>query len=51
MCASVGNSKVGDSNSNGKVKRAISDVGNMVRTLKSALSEKAGSRATPRKKA
>ena len=34
---SLENSKVGDSNSNGKVERAIRDVGNMVRTLKSAL--------------
>ena len=32
------NSKVGDSNSNGIVERAIRDVGNMMRTLKSALS-------------
>ena len=36
---SLENSKVGDSSSNGKVERAIRDVGNMVRTLKSALSE------------
>ena len=36
---SLENSKVGDSNSNGKVERAIRDVGNMVRTLKSALSD------------
>ena len=36
---SLENSKVGDSNSNGKVERAIRDVGNMIRTLKSALSE------------
>ena len=32
------NSKVGDSDSNGKLERDIRDVGNMVRTLKSALS-------------
>ncbi len=38
---SLENSKVGDSNSNGKVERAIRDVGNMVRTLKSALTENA----------
>ena len=30
---SLENSKVGDSNSNGKVERAIRDVGNMVRKL------------------
>ena len=36
---SLENSKVSDSNSNGKVERAIRDVGNMVRTLKSALIE------------
>ena len=34
---SLGNSKVGDSNSNGKAERAIRDVGNMIRTLKSCL--------------
>ena len=38
---SLENSKVGDSNSNGKVERAIRDVGSMVRTLKSALTENA----------
>ena len=38
----VENSKVGDSNSNGKIERAIRDVGNMVRTLRSALEEKIG---------
>ena len=36
------NSKVGDSNSNGKIERAIRDVGNMVRTLRSFLSRKIG---------
>ena len=36
------NRQVGDSNSNGKVERAIRDVENMVRTLKSALSENQG---------
>ena len=39
---SLENSKVGDSNRNGKVERAIRDVKNMVRTLKSALPEKSG---------
>ena len=36
---SLENSKAGDSNSNGKVVRTIRDAGNMIRTLKSALSE------------
>ena len=36
----IENSKVGDSNSNGKIERAIRDVGNMVRTLRSALAAK-----------
>ena len=39
---SLENNRVGDSNSNGKVERAIRDVGNMVRTLKSALVCNAG---------
>ena len=39
---SLENSKVGDSNSNAKVERAIRDVGNMVRTSKSAFSENSG---------
>jgi hypothetical protein len=39
---SLENSKVGDSNSNRKVECAIRDVGNTVRTLKSALSENSG---------
>ena len=34
------NSKVGDSNSNGRVERSIRDMKGMVRTLKSALAEK-----------
>ena len=38
----VENSKVGDSDSNGKIERAIRDVGNMVRTLRSALEFKIG---------
>ena len=33
----IEHSKVGDSNSNGKIERAIRDVGNQVRTLRSAL--------------
>ena len=36
------NSKVGDSNSNGKIERAIRDVENMIRTLRSALSASIG---------
>ena len=36
------NSKVGDSNSNGKIERKIQNVGNMVRTLRSFLSRKIG---------
>ena len=39
---SLENSKVGDSNSNGKVERAIREVGNMIRTLKSALLDNSG---------
>ena len=46
MGTSLENSKVGDSNSNGKVERAIRDVGNMVRTLKSALSHDIGAPVT-----
>ena len=38
----IENSKVGDSNSNGKIERAIRDVGNMVRTLRSALEANIG---------
>lgn len=38
----VENNKVGDSNSNGKIERAIRDVGNMVRTLRSATEENIG---------
>ena len=34
------NSKVGDSNSNGNIERATRDVGNIVRTLRSALESK-----------
>ena len=40
------NSKVGDSNSNGNIERAIRDVGNLVRTLRSALEEKIGEKIT-----
>ena len=40
----VENSKVGDSDSNGKIERAIRDVGNMVRTLRSALESNTGSK-------
>ena len=40
------NSKVGDSNNNGKIERAIRDVGGIVRTLKSFLSEKIGTAVT-----
>ena len=36
----IENSKVGDSNSNGKIERAIRDVGNIVRTLRLALESK-----------
>ena len=36
------NSKVGDSNSNGKIERAIRDVENLIRTLRSALSARIG---------
>ena len=35
--AGVENSKVGDSDANGKIERAMLDVGNMVRTLRSTL--------------
>ena len=38
----VENSKVGDSNSNGKIERAIRDVKNMIRTLRSSLSASIG---------
>ena len=40
----IENSKVGDSNSNGKIERAIRDVGNLVRTLRSALETKIGAK-------
>ena len=40
----IENSKVGDSNSNGKIERAIRDVGNLVRTLRLATKEKIGQR-------
>ena len=36
------NSRVGDSDSNGKIERAIRDVKGMIRTLRSALEEKTG---------
>ena len=36
----IENSKVGDSNSNGRVERSIRDLKGMVRTLKSALADK-----------
>ena len=36
----IENSKVGDSNSNGKIERAIQDVAKLVRTLRSALEAK-----------
>ena len=42
ISTSLGSSKVGDSNRNGKVGCAARDVGNMVRTLKSALSDNTG---------
>ena len=38
----IENSKVGDSNSNGKIERAIRDVENMIRTFRSALSANFG---------
>ena len=38
----IENSKVGDSNSNGTIERAIRDVGNQVRTFRSALESKVG---------
>ncbi len=37
-------SRVGDSNSNGKVERAVQDVKGLIRTLRSALEEKIGER-------
>ena len=42
----IENSKVGDSNSNGKIERAIRDVGNLVRTLRSATEEQIGQTMT-----
>ena len=42
----IENSKVGDSNSNGKIERANRDVGNLVRTLRSAIEEKIGQKLT-----
>ena len=42
----IENSKVGDSDSNGKIERAIRDVGNMVRTLRSDLESRLGKNIT-----
>ena len=42
----IENSKVGDSDSNGKIERAIRDVKNMVRTMRSALESKIDQKIT-----
>ena len=42
----IENSKVGDSDSNGKIERAIRDVKNLVRTLRSSLESRIGQKIT-----